>query len=92
VLGPVAVGQRHEHREAAGPLDQRADRGGVALADQQVALPVAGHRPVVGLRRALAEVDHVGDPVLALAGLAAGLAQRPAGAQVAGQFTLERAA
>jgi hypothetical protein len=26
VLGLVAVGQRHQHREAAGALDQGADR------------------------------------------------------------------
>ena len=83
VLGLVAVGQRDEHRVAAGALDERGDRGGVALADQQIALPVAGHGAVVGLGRALGDVDHVGDAVLALAGLAARLAQRPPGPQVA---------
>jgi hypothetical protein len=65
--------------EAAGALDQRGDRGGVALADQQVALPVTGHGAIVGLRGPLGDVDHVGDAVLALADLAAGLAQRPPG-------------
>jgi len=52
---------------------------------------VAGHAALVGLGRALGDRDHVGDAVLALAGLAARLAQRPAGAQVARQLTLERA-
>jgi hypothetical protein len=79
VLGLVVVGQRHEHGEAAGALDQRADRGGVALADEQVAFPVAGHPALVGLGGPLGDVDHVGDAVLALADLATGLAQRPAG-------------
>jgi hypothetical protein len=89
VLG-VAVGQRHQQGETAGALDQRADRGGVALADEQVDPPVAGHAALVGLGRQLGDRDHVGDAVLALPGLAAGLAQRPAGAQVAGQLALER--
>ena len=64
----------------------------VALADDQVALPVPGHRPVVGLGRTLADVDHVRDPVLPLPGLTAGVAQRPPGAQTPGQLTAQRAA
>ena len=51
-----------------------------------------GHRPVVGLGGPLGDVDHVRDPVLALPGLAAGLAQRPPGAQTAGQLPAQRAA
>src|SRR4051794_22432993 len=35
-LGLVAVRQCHQHGQAAGALDQRADRGLVARADQQV--------------------------------------------------------
>jgi len=67
VLGLVAVGQRDEHREAGGPLDERGDRRLVALADQQVALPVAGHPALVGLGRPVADVHDVGqDAVLAL--------------------------
>jgi hypothetical protein len=46
---------------------------------------MTGHRAVVGLARALGDVDHVGDPVLALADLAAGLAQRPPGPEVSGE-------
>jgi hypothetical protein len=52
---------------------------------------VAGHRAVGRLRGALGDVDHVGDAVLALAGLAAGLAQRPAGAQALREIAAQRA-
>ncbi len=53
---------------------------------------MAGHRAIGGLGRALRDVDHVGDAVLALAGLAARLAQRPAGAQTPRQLAAQRAA
>jgi len=74
VLGLVAVGQ-WQQGEAAGALDQRAGRGDVALADQRVAFTVTGQPALVGLGRALTDVDDVGDPVLALADLSAGLAE-----------------
>jgi hypothetical protein len=80
LLGLVALGQGDQHRVAGGALHQRGDRGGVALADQKVTLPVAGHRAILGLGGPLGDVDHVGDPVLSLPGLAAGLTQRAAGA------------
>ena len=53
-------------------------------------------RPLIaftgGLGRALADVDHVRDAVLALAGLAAGAAQRPSGAQTAREVAAQRSA
>ena len=52
----------------------------------------AGQRTIIGLRRTLGDVDHVGDGVLALGGLAAGLAQRAAGAQTARQLAAQRPA
>jgi hypothetical protein len=43
-----------EHREPGGALDQRADRGALKP-ENQITLPVSGHRPVLGLGRALAD-------------------------------------
>jgi hypothetical protein len=44
LLGLVPVGQVHQHHRVPGrAFDQGADRGQVALADDQVALPVPGH-------------------------------------------------
>ena len=59
---PWPRGQVQQHHEAGGALDQGADRGPVLGADDQVALPVAGHRPVLDLGWPLADVDHVRDP------------------------------
>ena len=92
MLGLVAVGEVHEHRVAGGALDQRADRGLVVFAEQQVAFPVTGDRAVVGFLGALGDVDHVGDPVAALTGSPSRLAQRAAGPQAGGQLAFERAA
>src|SRR5204863_3634335 len=65
-------------------LDEGADERAVAFADQEVALPVAGHRPVGDLRWAFRDRDHAGDP--ALPGRPAPwFAARAAAAQVAGQ-------
>jgi hypothetical protein len=50
--------QMEQHREARGTLDQRADRR-AAEPEDQVALPVARHRPVRRLCRALAD-HHLG--------------------------------
>ena len=46
----------------------------------------------IGLGRAFADVDHVGDPVLALTGLAARDPQRPARTQTTRQLPFQRAA
>jgi hypothetical protein len=69
LFGLVAVGEVHEHRVAGGALDQGADRGGVVLADDQVALPVRGNGAVISLGGAPGDIDHVGEAVLALPGL-----------------------
>ena len=63
------------------------------LVAHQVPLPVPGHRTVIGLSRALGDVDHVvQDAVLALGALAVGLAQPAPGAQAFSQLTAQRAA
>ena len=90
-----AAGQVQQHAEAGAALDQRADRGAVVLAQDQVALPVTGHRWVGGLGGALADHDLVRDPPIGIGSAvhaALGPADRPAGAQTAGQFPAQRAA
>jgi hypothetical protein len=80
------------HGEAAGPLNQRADRG-AAGADDQVALPVPGDGAIGGLRRPLADHHFVADVALAaLTDPGAWDAQRAAGAQARGQLARQRAA
>ncbi len=49
VFGAAAVGQVQEHHAAGGAFDEGADRRSAVLADDQVALPVAGDGPVFGL-------------------------------------------
>jgi hypothetical protein len=56
------------------------------LAQDQIALPIARHRPVLDLGGTLCDVDHVGDLVATLTGAPAGTSQRPAGAQALGQI------
>ena len=51
VFGVVPVGQVQQDREPGGALDERADRALVAGAGDEVALPVAGDRPVLRLGR-----------------------------------------
>ncbi len=46
-LGVSAFGQVQQHHVPGGPLDQRSDRGAAVLADDEVALPVPGHRSVL---------------------------------------------
>jgi len=64
VLGPsddavaVLAWQVDQHREPSGALDQRPDRG-TFQPDDQVSFPMARHRPVFGLGRALAD-HHLG--------------------------------
>jgi hypothetical protein len=50
---------------SARPLDQRADRGPAALADDQVAFPVTRDRPILYLGRTFADHEHVGQPAFA---------------------------
>ena len=62
------------------------------LAEEQVAFPVAGHRPVVGLGGPFADVERAAELALAVHHR---VAQRPAGgvsaAQIAGQLLAQRA-
>ena len=62
------------------------------VAEEHVALPVAGHRAVVGFGRGIGDVDDVTHHAApAQPGVASGLAQRAAGAQAAGQLAAQRA-
>ena len=92
-LVTVAVHRREvqEHGEPGRPLDQGAD-GGAVEPDDEVALPVAGHGPVFGLRRPLADHDLGSDKLLAPSrGPCPGDTQRPAGAQAGHQLTAQGA-
>jgi hypothetical protein len=56
-VGGVVTGHVQQQGEPASPLDQGADRGAAAGAEGQIALPVAGHGMVVGLRGRCAMVN-----------------------------------
>src|ERR1022692_5144374 len=80
-----ASGPVQQHHVPGGPLDEGPDGGPVVLPDNQVAFPVAGHRPVRDLSGPFADHD------LALDGPAAGGGppgppRGPAGAQAPGQL------
>jgi len=76
----------HQHRELGRSFDQRADRGALQP-DDQIAFPMPGHCPVVGLGGALAD-HHLGRdmrPCLSLcpcAGNAQGATRPQAGDQL----------
>ena len=53
VVGGLVV-ELDQHPHPGGALDQGGDRAGAVGADDQVAFPVAGHGPVVGLGGTLA--------------------------------------
>lgn len=55
VVGGAAVRQVQELDVAGGAVDRGADGGAVAAADDEVALPAAGHLAVGDLRRAVAD-------------------------------------
>jgi hypothetical protein len=55
----ATIWQVQQHGEPAGPFHDRADRGPVVRADDQIAFPVAGYGTVGGLGRALIEHPHV---------------------------------
>ncbi len=77
MLGLVAVGKATSIAKPVARSTSLLIAIWLRVAIQQIALPKAGHRAVPGLGRALADVDHVThDAALALAGVAAGLAQR----------------
>ena len=58
LLGGVPVGQVQQDGEAGRALHERAYGAPVGGAGYEVALPVAGHRPVLRLGRALGDHDH----------------------------------
>src|ERR1044072_5816471 len=78
---------------AGGALDHSGDGPAVVLADDQVAFPVPGRRPVTGLGGAFADHDHRGGHAgVALLGLAPWAAHRAAGARRSGQLAPQLAA
>jgi hypothetical protein len=83
--------QMQQWHEASGALDQGADLGALVFAEDQIALPVPGHRAVGGLGGPLADVDHARDPATALPGpgTVARFAQRASGTQTFGQLTAQ---
>ena len=56
--------QVQQHREPGGALDKRPDRRALEPQDQ-IALPMAGNSPIVGLGRPLADHHRRGDELLA---------------------------
>ena len=72
-------------REPGGALDQRADRRALKPEDE-IPLPVAGNRSVLGLGRPLTDHDLVGHEVLATTSPRPRDAQRSPGAQTRGQL------
>ncbi len=61
LLGGVPAGQMPEHDVAGGTLDQGHDRALASRADDQIAFPVAGNRPVLHLGRTLGDHHHLVD-------------------------------
>src|SRR5699024_9937100 len=84
--------QVHQQGGAAAAFDEGADRRPTGP-DDQIALPMSVHRPVIGLGRTLGQ-DHIsGDmPLRLVARTSPRCSQRPTGAQTGDQFALERAA
>ena len=81
-----------QHREACAALDQRPDRG-APQAENEIALPVPGNRPVLSFGGALANQDLVGHKVLAApSGAGSRDAQRPPGPQASGELAPQSAA
>jgi hypothetical protein len=81
-----------QHCETGRAFNQGADRGAVQ-ADDQIALPVAGHGTVGHFGRALTDHHLGGDKVFAsLPRSGARHPERPACTQTRAQFALQRAA
>ena len=88
-----------QHHVAGGALDQGAHRGAAVLAQDEVALPVAGHGPIGDLGGTLRDHHHAGDrapvvhrgpgatrgPAGAQAGSAPGAAHRGLGRRATGR-------
>ena len=78
-----------QHREPGRALNQRPDRG-TPHSQDEVTFPVAWHRPVVSLGRALGDHDLGADELAApLAGPLSGNPQRSPGAQTRHQLPLQ---
>jgi len=60
-LGGSVVGNPDKHDVSAQSFDERGDLRFPALADNEVPFPESGNRAVLGLDRALTDVDHVRD-------------------------------
>jgi hypothetical protein len=56
----VPVGQRDDHRVAGGTVNEGGDRRR-ARSKHEIALPMTGHLPGVGLGRSLTDGNHVSD-------------------------------
>ena len=88
-VGAVPCGQRHQHHEPGRPLHQSGDRAHV-FAEDQVAFPVPGHRPVRCLGGTCGDVEDAG-PQDAPVGLTG--SRRAAGgppcAQMSGHYRVE---
>lgn len=87
--GIVHLGQDHE---AGGALDQRADRGTIALTLDQVALPVDRNKTVFDLGRTDLDALHVFDMAAPVDATAAPLSHLIMMPQKGDQFALEFAA
>ena len=84
--------QMEKHREPRCPLDQRANRRAVQTNDE-VTLPMAGNRPVIGFGRAFGDHHRWRDELLAsLVGAGSWDTERSAGSQASDEFTLQSAA
>src|SRR5260370_2089494 len=87
----MAVGQVEKHDERSRAFVQSGYGRRAVLAHDQVALPVARDGAVLDLSRALADVDHVGDPGPALITFAMWPAQGSTSTQMDRQLAPQRA-
>jgi len=92
-LGGAPVGQVDQQHVAGCALDQGADRRCPVGADDQVAFPVTGHRPVLDLGRPVADHDHrIDEPGSAGGRVTVRLAAGAPGAQRGGDLPAQAAA
>lgn len=89
--GRVFGRQRHQQRKPGGAFHQRPERRRVRLADQQVALPMAGHRAIGHLGRPFVNAHDVLDGARRAADLA-GTTTAVTASQIAGEFAFQRPA
>ena len=87
----AAVLEVEQQDESGAALDEGADGAAAALAQDDVALPVAGHGTVVDLGGSFGDVHHPGQPASAVAVPRFGGGVRP-DAQASGQLAAQLAA